>query len=145
LEGWGFVVRENPANGANTVPVIMEHEAATGQGAGDVTTRRDGQSGIVDDGGVGDTVAEGEREADDSWWVSMTFSQDIIGVPREGVGAPIPSLFAVADMASRLRSWRATTGERTGNPMRAIVAVATQLPSRIRRESQPRSLNSLAR
>lgn len=43
LEGWGFVVRENPANGANTVPVIMEHEAATGQGAGEVTARGDGQ------------------------------------------------------------------------------------------------------
>lgn len=63
----------------------MEHEEATGQGAADVTARGDGQSGIVDDGGVGDTVADGEREADDSWWVSMTFSQDIIGSDRRAL------------------------------------------------------------
>ena len=127
----------------------MEHEVATGRGAGDVAARGDGRSRVVDVGEVGDPVLDGEREADDSWWVPMTFSQGIIGARREGVGAPLPSPISTGrhDVAAPLleRDYIAASGERTGKPMRAIVVVGTPAPSTSRRESGSRSLNSRAR
>lgn len=103
----------------------------------------------MDGGEVGDPVLDAEREADDSWWVPMTFSQGIIGARREGVGAPLPSPISTGrhDVAAPLleRDYIAASGERTGKPMRSIVAVAAPPPSMSWTENGPRDLNTHAR
>jgi hypothetical protein len=90
----------------------MEDEGAAWRGAGDVAARGDGRSRVVDGGGTGDPVLDAEREADDSWWVPVTFSQGIIGARREGVAAPLPSPISLVDTMPRSRSGRATTSRR---------------------------------